>query len=381
MIMPNMPSILPAPPRPARTGRTTGTALTPRTARHSRAARLTTAGAAVALLVSGCVDGEGSAAGADGELETLTLDFATYNPLSLVMMEHGWLEEELADAGTEVEWIQSQGSNDANEKLRAGAIQVGSTAGSAALLARANGSEIHTILIENQPEWSALVTDPESGIDSVEDLEGSTVAATLGTDPYFFLIQALQEAGVDPSDVDIQNLQHADGRTALANDDVEAWSGLDPIMAGAEDEGAELFYRNVDFNTYSVINATEDFIEDHPEVAQTVVDVYEQAREWAQENPEGTAEILADYGSIDLDVAETVIQERSNFEVDPVPGQAQFDVLEEVGPIFIDTGDVSSQDNIDEALETLLHPDFAEDREATEAEDSEDAAEIVEDDQ
>ena len=64
-----------------------------------------------------------------------------------------------------------------------------------------------------------------------------------------------------------------------------------------------------------------------------------------------------------------------------MPGQAQFDVLEEVGPIFIDTGDVSSQDNIDEALETLFHPDFAEDRDATEAEDSEDAAEIVEDDQ
>ncbi|WP_150461004.1 aliphatic sulfonate ABC transporter substrate-binding protein [Nesterenkonia ebinurensis] len=338
--------------------------------------------AAALLMASACVEGEGPGSGSDGELETLTIDFATYNPLSLIILEHGWLEEELEELGTEVEWIQSQGSNDANEKLRAEAIHVGSTAGSAALLARSNGSPIHTILIENQPEWAALVANPDSGVSSVEDLEGASVAATLGTDPYFFLIQALQEAGQDPSAVEVQNLQHADGRAALANDDVVAWAGLDPIMASAEADGAELFYRNVDFNTYSVINATEDFIENHPDVAQIVVNVYEQAREWALENPEGTAEILAEYGNIDLEVAETVIQERSNFEVDPVPGDAQYQVLSEIGPIFIDTGDVSSQDSIDEALESLFSPEFAENREATTAEGSEggaDEANIQED--
>lgn len=342
-------------------------------ARRPRSARVKTlsAAAVVGLLATACVEGEGSG---DGELDTLTIDFATYNPLSLIILEHGWLEEELEEHGTEVEWIQSQGSNDANEKLRAGAIDVGSTAGSAALLARANDAEIHTILVENQPEWAALVTDPDSEIDAVEDLEGESVAATLGTDPYFFLIQALQEAGVDPSDVEVQNLQHADGRSALEGDEVVAWSGLDPIMAGAEAEGSELFYRNVDFNTYSVINATEDFVENSPEIAQTVVDVYEQARQWAQENPEGTAEILAEHGNIDLEVAETVIQERSNFDVDPVPGDAQHEVLSEVGPLFLETGDVTEQESIDEALETLFYPEFAENREATDAEGSEDAA-------
>lgn len=338
--------------------------------------------AAALLMTAGCVEGEGADASEGDSLDTLTIDFATYNPLSLIILEHGWLEEELEELGTEVEWIQSHGSNDANEKLRADAIDVGSTAGSAALLARSNGSSIHTILVENQPEWSALVTNSDSGISSVEDLEGQSVAATLGTDPYFFLVQALQEAGLEPGDVEVQNLQHADGRTALGNDDVVAWSGLDPIMAGAEADGAELFYRNVDFNTYSVINATEDFIENHPDVAQTVVNVYEQARLWAQENPEGTAEILADYASIDVEVAEIVIQERSNYEVDPVPGDAQYEVLSEIGPIFLDTGDVSSQDSIDEALETLFYPEFAESREATQAEGSEggaDEANIQED--
>ena len=88
---------------------------------------------------------------------TLNIDFATYNPLSLVIKDQGWLETALADQGIAVNWVQSAGSNKANEALRAGAIDVGSTAGSAALLARSNGSPIQVIDIFTQPEWAAIV--------------------------------------------------------------------------------------------------------------------------------------------------------------------------------------------------------------------------------
>ncbi|HEY4614510.1 MAG TPA: aliphatic sulfonate ABC transporter substrate-binding protein [Citricoccus sp.] len=333
--------------------------------------RLPLAAAALAvsaLALTGCLAGEGSgnaagtgASGGDGgNAGTLDIDFATYNPLSLVIKEKGWLEEELSDEGVTVNWVQSAGSNKANEALRAEAVDVGSTAGSAALLARANGTKIKTIGLYSQPEWAALVTSAGSDITEVSDLAGKNVAATKGTDPYFFLVQALEDAGVDPSDVTVQNLQHADGSSALSNGSVDAWSGLDPIMAGAEADGATLFYRNVDFNTYGFLNATESFLEESPEQAQTVVDVYEKARAWALENPEETAAILAEVAGLEEDVATTVIQERSNLDVDPVPGQAQLDVLERVGPILVETGDVASQENVDQALAELLEPSFAE---------------------
>ncbi len=251
-------------------------------------------------------------------------------------------------------------TNMGSTPLRAGAVDVGSTAGSAALLARSNGSPIQTIDIYSQPEWAALVVGDGSDIADVADLAGKKVAATKGTDPYFFLLQSLEEAGVDPADVTIENLQHADGATALSNGSVDAWAGLDPIMAGAEEEGATLLYRNVDFNSYGFLNATEEFLTEKPDVAQTVVDAYEKAREWAEENPEETAQILADVAGLDLAVASTVIEERSNLDVDNVPGQAQLDVLSVIGPILVESGDVASQDAVDEALDALLEPSFAE---------------------
>lgn len=323
------------------------------------------------LVASGCVAGENATASdatsedasASGEwsADTLSIDFATYNPLSLVIRDQGILEEILGD-DVAVEWVQSAGSNKANELLRSGSIDVGSTAGSAALLARSNGSPIQVIDIFSQPEWSAIVVGPDSDITSVEDLAGKSVAATKGTDPYFFLLQSLEEAGLSVNDVEVQNLQHADGRAALDSGSVDAWAGLDPIMAAAEVEsGDQLIYRNVDFNTYGFLNATEDFIENHADLAQAVVDAYEQAREWALENPEETAALLAEVAGIAPEVATTVIEERSNLDVSGIPGEAQIAVLEKIAPVLVESGDVQGgEESVEKALDSIVNATFAE---------------------
>jgi sulfonate transport system substrate-binding protein len=323
--------------------------------------------AAAALLLSGCVAGEGATAdaapaateGARTEGGTLNIDFATYNPLSLIIKEKGWLEDALADQDITVNWVQSAGSNKANQALLAEAIDVGSTAGSAALLARSNGSPIQVIDIYSQPEWAALVVAPGSSITSIKQLKGKKIAATKGTDPYFFLLQSLEANGLSADDVTVENLQHADGWAALQSGSVDAWSGLDPIMAGAEKAGASLIYRNVDFNTYGFLNATETFLKEKPDVAQAVVNAYEHARAWAAKNPKETAQILADVAGLDLAVATTVITERSNLDVDPIPGKAQSKVLAKIGPTFVATGDVADQSQIDAALKTIINDTFA----------------------
>ncbi|MEW1833678.1 aliphatic sulfonate ABC transporter substrate-binding protein [Microbacterium sp. NPDC079995] len=320
---------------------------------------------AVMLMATGCLAGENAASTSeetgDWSTDTLSIDFATYNPLSLVVKDQGLIEKALGD-DVDVEWTQSAGSNKANELLRAGSLDVGSTAGSAALLARANGSPIKVIDVYSQPEWSAIVVGPDSDITSVADLKGKKVAATSGTDPYFFLLQALETAGLSVSDVEVQNLQHADGRSALDGGSVDAWAGLDPIMAAAEVEsGDQLIYRNVDFNSYGFLNATEEFLTDHADVAQVVVDAYEDAREWALANPDETAALLADVAGVDPAVATTVITERSNLDVSGIPGDAQLTVLKKIAPVLVDSDAVTGgQAAVDEALDTIVEPTFAE---------------------
>lgn len=320
---------------------------------------------AAALALTGCA-GEGAPGtvqdpGTEGwSSDTLNIDFATYNPLSLIIKDQGWIEDAVGGEVT-VNWVQSAGSNKANEALRAGAVDVGSTAGSAALLARSNGSPIQVIDIYSQPNWAAILVPAGSSITSVEDLKGKHIAATKGTDPYFFLLQALEEAGVGLDEVTIENLQHADGKTALETGAVDAWSGLDPLLStSVETAGSKIIYDNIDFNSYGFLNATEAFLEKSPDLAQLVVNAYEKARAWAIANPDEAAGILADAAGIDPAIASAVLNDRSNLDIDPVPGDAQRKVLEVVGPIFVDSGDVASQDLIDDALDSLFEPTYAE---------------------
>ncbi len=334
---------------------------------RSRLAALGAAAVATALLLTGCVAGEGSNLVPEEETETLpgswssdvlNIDFATYNPLSLIIKDQGWLEDTFGDKVT-VNWIQSAGSSAANDALRAGSIDVGSTAGSAALLARSNGSPIQAIDIYSQPNWAAILVGADSTIKTVKDLKGKNIAANAGTDPYFFLLQTLEEAGVGLDEVTITQLAHADGKTALEAGTVDAWAGLDPLLsASVVTAGSKIIYDNPDFNSYGFLNATETFLSASPDIAQVVVSAYEKARAWAAENPDEAAQILADVAGIDIEIATSVLLERTNLAVDPEPGKAQHDVLAIIGPIFVESGAVASQDQIDDALDSLFNTDY-----------------------
>src|SRR5882762_6499432 len=214
----------------------------------------------------------------------IRLDWATYNPVSIVLKDKGLLEKEFAKDGITVRWVQTLGSNKALEFLSAGSIDFGSTAGSAALVSRINGNPIRSIYVYSRPEWTALVTKDPS-IKKIEDLKGKRVAVTRGTDPHIFLVRALQSVGLTEKDITPVLLQHPDGKTALIRGDVDAWAGLDPMMAAAEvEDGAKLFYRNKEANTWGILNTREEFLKDHPELVRRVLAVYEEARKYSLAN-------------------------------------------------------------------------------------------------
>src|SRR5258707_14754271 len=120
------------------------------------------------LLVSAAAAGlvPAGLARAAGKPTEIRIDWATYNPVSMVLKEKGLLEKEFAKDGIAIRWVQSAGSNKALEFLNASSIDFGSTAGSAALVAKINGNPIKSIYVYSRPEWTAPVTGKDSKIAS-----------------------------------------------------------------------------------------------------------------------------------------------------------------------------------------------------------------------
>ncbi|MCC2958358.1 aliphatic sulfonate ABC transporter substrate-binding protein [Massilia sp. IC2-477] len=292
-------------------------------------------------------------------LEELRLDYAYYSPTSLVLRHFGWLEEEFKAEGTRIKWVLSAGSNRALEYLNANSIDFGSSAGLAALLARANGNPIRTPYIYSRPEWTALVVPKNSPIRSLADLRGKKVAATKGTDPYLFLLRALHSVGLKRTDIEHVSLQHADGRAALEQGRVDAWAGLDPHMAASELEGgARLLYRNVGFNTYGFLNVREDFLASRPGETARVIKAYERARAWTRANPSEAAKILSSEAKVSLPVALLQVKLRSDFS-NPQPGAEHLRALQLAAPILRDEALVKPGTDLDKVIASLIDVRFA----------------------
>jgi sulfonate transport system substrate-binding protein len=291
------------------------------------------------------------------DLSEIRIDWATYNPVSLILKNDGILEKEFEKDGIKVTWVQSAGSNKALEFLNASSLDFGSTAGAAALIGKVNGNPIKSVYVYSRPEWTALVTRKDTGIAKVEDLKGKSIAVTRGTDPHIFLVRALAEVGLTEKDVTLVLLQHADGKLALQRGDVDAWAGLDPIMASAEVENGDvLFHRKPENNSWGILNVREEFAKEHPEIVSRVIAAYEEARKKATAEPDVLKAALVEVTKL----PDTVIArqlERTDLSHSKI-GDDQRATIEAAGLALQQAGVLKPEVDVKATVGDLIDPSF-----------------------
>jgi sulfonate transport system substrate-binding protein len=272
----------------------------------------------------------------------------------MLLKDKGLMEKEFAKDGIGIRWVQTLGSNKALEFLNAGSIDFGSTAGSAALLAKINGNPIKSIYVYSRPEWTALVTRKDTTIDKIADLKGKRVAVTRCTDPHIFLVRALLSAGLSEKDITPVLLQHPDGKTALIRGDVEAWAGLDPMMAQAEiEDGARLFYRNKDANTWGILNTREEFLKDHPDLVRRVLAVYEDARKYSLAHYDDLKKSFIAVTKLPEAVVDKQLKERTDLNYNRI-GAKQRESILEAGVALQKAGVIEASVDVKKAVDDLI---------------------------
>jgi len=288
----------------------------------------------------------------------IRIDWATYNPVSMVLKQQGLLEKEFEKDGIGIVWVQTLGSNKALEFLNAGSIDFGSTAGSAALLGKINGNPIKSIYVYSRPEWTALVTRKDTPIQNIAELRGKRVAVTRGTDPHIFLVRALLSVGMSEKDIVPVLLQHPDGKIALIRGDVDAWAGLDPMMAQAQvEEGARLFYRNKDANTYGILNASEDFLKAYPDLTRRVLATYENARKYCLAHYDDEKRVFMGVTKLPAEVVDIQLKERTDLTFNRI-GPQQRDTILQAGLALQQAGVIPGSVDVKKTLDDLVDDRF-----------------------
>ena len=272
---------------------------------------------------------------------------------TIIALEKGFYEEQL---GGDID-ITTRTFNDGSsfmEGMSTDAIDLGTVGPTPALNNYVKNPE-HEIIAGAVNGGAVLVVGADSGIDSVEDLAGKTVAIpTFGSTQDVGLMKVLQDAGLDVvnSGGDVNTVKQAPADTAslFLQGQIDAAATQEPWGVNIEmNAGAKLLLGPDEFawgndSTNTVLVATKDFTSANPELTKKVLAAHSQAIDFINDNPEEAIQLFLDH------VKEITGKELSKEEVEKAferltPTTAvDEDVLKEMATISKNAGYISTDD-------------------------------------
>ena len=171
--------------------------------------------------------------------------------------------------GYKINWKQFGGGGEVIKAMASGAVQIGEigSAGIAAAVSRGEPLEIFWIL-DDIGSAEALVVKKNSGIKTIADLKGKKIAMPFNSTTHFHTMVALEQAKVNPADVQILNMRPPEVRAAWQRGDIDATFIWDPVLAEAKKDGTVIL-------TSGKISA---------DTGKATFDGYVVNRDWAKAN-------------------------------------------------------------------------------------------------
>lgn len=189
-----------------------------------------------------------------------------FAPFQLALHK-GYYEEE----GLDVEFRVGQGGADVATQIAVGNVDMGGGMGDTAMIVRPNGLEVRGVALLGGKGLTHIAWRNDSGIESVADLEGESIAVISFQDTaYYNLLAVLAGEGIGRPDADIQALGSGGLIQAMIADGVQAMSGVPEWIVSIQDAGVDLTVMPVSdlFPAQpQAIIASDQFIAEHPDQA------------------------------------------------------------------------------------------------------------------
>jgi NitT/TauT family transport system substrate-binding protein len=339
------------------------------------------------MALSGC---SGSSEASDVVHITVGYQSKTINTVTAgtLLRAKGYFEQRLEEAGKqtgktyEVTWKDYDTGAPITTGMVAGDIDIGSMGDYPMLI---NGSktaafdDARTELIgatgySLSGALNAIVVPESSSLTSVGDLDGTTVSASEGSAGHGMLLRALDQAGVDASNVTVANQDPPVGASALESGDVDAmsqfvaWPGLLVYQGDANllFDGAD-----VDFPTWHGIVARAEFTSDHPEVTKAFLQSVIDATHYLHKHPLEAAETVAKDSGLPAEVVYLYNGRNGIATFDPTLKAPLIDALSDDIP-FLESQEIITEDSLnlddfvnDEYLREVYGPSYGQDVEST----------------
>ncbi|MDY6940000.1 MAG: ABC transporter substrate-binding protein [Cyanobacteriota bacterium] len=162
-------------------------------------------------------------------------------------------------------------------------------------------------------EVGVLVNDNSAGndkiivaedIDTIEDLEGRTVAIEEGVVDDFLLSLALEEAGMSRDDVEIKNLETGAAAAAFAAGQVDAVGAFPPFwLTALTREGSKELLSSKEFPGAipDLLVVSQTLIDEKPDQVQAMINTWFDILQFMEDNPAKADELLAERANVSVE--------------------------------------------------------------------------------
>jgi sulfonate transport system substrate-binding protein len=220
---------------------------------------------------------------------------------------------------TKVQWLEFPAGPQLLEALAVGSLEFGLTGDSPPVFAQSAGKDLLYIAAEPpKPRSSAVLVTADSPLKSVAELKGKRVALQKGSSAHFLTLRAVEQAGLQWSDIMPVYLQPADARAAFEGGSVDAWAIWDPFFAATElAVKPRILVTNLSDNN-SFYLASRPLVEQHPRTILAVLDELTKADAYVQSHRKEAAQLVADFSGLSLATVHLFISRRPKSPTTPL---------------------------------------------------------------
>lgn len=269
---------------------------------------------AALLAVAGCsVDRSGQ----DSSKPTIRIAYQSFPSGDLIVKNNHWLEDALPNYN--IKWTKFDSGADINTAFIAKQIDFGAIGSSP--VARGLSTPLNipyqvAFVLDVAGDNEALVARNGTGINTVADLRGKRVATAFASTAHYSLLAALAQAGVNPADVDIIDLQPQASLAAWQRGDVDAVYTWLPTLDELRKTGKTLIasrqLATAGKPTLDLGVVATQFAKDNPSVVDTWRKVQARALALIHDDPQAAAKaVAAQLGTTPTDAANQLKQEPS----------------------------------------------------------------------
>lgn len=318
---------------------------------------------AVSTGAAGCT----VAGGTSGDAEVITVGYQskTINTVTAgtLLRARGYFEDRLRELGDkngttyEVVWQDYDTGAPITAQMVAGKIDIGSMGDYPLLIngSQAGTDEDGTTMVSvtgynAEGALNGVVVAPDSDIQQLEELQGRSISASVGSAGHGTLVQALERIGLAPSDVSIENQDPSVGASALQGGSVDAvsqfvaWPGL-----LAYRDGAKLIYDGgqLDLPTLHGVVTRREFNAEQPQVLKAFLAAQIDATEYLHSHPLEASQQVAKATGLPPEVVYLYNGRNGVSTFDPTIKKLQVDALRHDVPFLKQIGVMGSNLDLD----------------------------------